>query len=226
MVDLEIHRQRGGDHGDRDHILERDEDLAEHHLRLPAERPAHHVDRFGRRDHQGRKQPRQSPRQHDKQDDRPYPKRCHQHIERQAHLQQVIGIRQCSLGQHQPDGKRNDRQEGSLQHQPEEQFHTRRTQKAACRHLLRPLAGLCHRQVDIVDDRKNQDQDADGHQDQRKTLVALVQAMHHRVSEINLRKRNDAHFLHEIHLVKPIPLLEKAQYLIRPPLQIHPRLQQ
>ena len=48
MVDLELHRQRGGDHGDRDHILERDEDLAEHHLRLPAERPAYHVDRFGR----------------------------------------------------------------------------------------------------------------------------------------------------------------------------------
>ena len=48
MNNLANHHDRGCDHRDRDHILERDEDLAEHHLRLPAERPAYHVDRFGR----------------------------------------------------------------------------------------------------------------------------------------------------------------------------------
>ena len=117
-------------------------------------------------DHHGRKQSRQGARQHDKQEDRPHPERRRQHVERQPHLQQVIGKRQRRLGEQQPDGKRNDCQEGGLQHQPQEQFHTRRTQEAAGRHLLRPLPGLCHRQVDIVDDRENQDQDADGHQDQ------------------------------------------------------------
>ena len=38
MNDLTNHRDRGGDHRDRDHILEYDKELTEYHFRLSPER--------------------------------------------------------------------------------------------------------------------------------------------------------------------------------------------
>ena len=51
MVDLENHHNRSCDHGNRNGILERNENFTEHHLRLSAESSAHHIDRLGRRNH-------------------------------------------------------------------------------------------------------------------------------------------------------------------------------
>ena len=54
MNDLTNHRDRGGDHRDRDHILEYDKELTEYHFRLSPERTPYHLDRFRRRNNDSR----------------------------------------------------------------------------------------------------------------------------------------------------------------------------
>ena len=54
MNDLANHRDRGGDHRDRDHILEYDKELTEYHFRLSPERTPYPLDRFRRRNNDSR----------------------------------------------------------------------------------------------------------------------------------------------------------------------------
>ena len=78
VVRLKHHHEGTGDHHDGDHVLQDDEDLREHHLRLTAEGASHDVDRLGPRHHHGG--------QHTSQ---------HTHHERQSrHQQHVLHLQQ------------------------------------------------------------------------------------------------------------------------------------
>ena len=63
MNDLTNHRDRGGDHRDRDHILEYDKELTEYHFRLSPERTPYHLDRFRRRSNDSSSKPDKTPTQ-------------------------------------------------------------------------------------------------------------------------------------------------------------------
>ena len=80
--------------------------------------------------------------------------------------------------------------------------------------------------LNIIDNGKDQNQDANRHQDQREGTVAAVQARILPFAEIHLRDGHNLHLLRKAFLVKPEALLEKRQDIIRTRFQIGSGLQQ
>ena len=122
MLHLQKHSNGGGNKADRDYILENDEKLAEHHLRLFAESPAHHFDRFGIRDDNRRQQPGNKSDKRDQKNDND-PVQRGDHFRRiNLFLYQIAGIRSKEESQEQTDTERNSCQQSRLYNQPRKQF--------------------------------------------------------------------------------------------------------
>lgn len=86
--------------------------------------------------------------------------------------EQPCGVGLGRFGQQKGDGECRAAHQSRFEDQFEHDFPFRRAQQAARGHLLGAESGLCGRQVDVVDDSEEQDDDADCHEDRHERAVA------------------------------------------------------
>ena len=175
VADLEVDCTCRHEHNDRNGVLQGDEDAAVEHLRAGAEGPLHHINRFVGRDRPGGQQSRyDSDSEHAAQGD--------SHIT-EAHLapngvvvsQQATRQRRSPLGQAQRHKGREEGEQDRLANHAHHHLAFRSTQQAACGHLLGTQSGLRHREVDVVDKRKEEQDECHREEHQHKIAVALVE---------------------------------------------------
>ena len=169
---LRIDGQRGGEHRDGDCVLNDDQHFAVYLLRAVPQRSAHDVHRFvagyQRRRYDARNEAQREQEQCVPCD--PLRCRCRRDVDLRA--EQPCGVGFGRFGQQKGDGECRAAHQSRFEDQFEHDFPFRRAQQAARGHLLGAESGLCGRQVDVVDDGEEQDDDADCHEDRHERAVA------------------------------------------------------
>ena len=169
---LRIDGQRGGEHCDGDCVLNDDQHFAVYLLRAVSQRSAHDVHGFvagyQRRRHDARNEAQREQEQCVPCD--PLRCRCRRDVDLRA--EQPCGVGFGRFGQQKGDGECRAAHQSRFEDQFEHDFPFRRAQQAARGHLLGAESGLCGRQVDVVDDGEEQDDNADCHEDRHERAVA------------------------------------------------------
>ena len=183
MLHLEHHRYRHDYQRDTDDVLGYDKYLAEPHLAAHADGSLHHIYRIETGNHDGRKDSRK-----DGDDDvsqRQEPQKVEGMEQVDFRIQHRIEQRNECPGNQQAQQEADCREERRLLEIAQHHAPYRFAQQSSGSHLLRTVANLSHRKIDVVEQGRKQQNQRHDQEDIHESTIAMLENI-----DIIIRKMN------------------------------------
>ena len=196
MLHLEHHRYRHDYQRDADDVLGYDKYLAEPHLAAHADGSLHHIYRIETGNHDGRKDSRKDG--NDDVSQRQEPQKVEGMEQVDFRIQHRIEQRNECPGNQQAQQEADCREERRLFKIAQHNALYRFAQQSSGSHLLRTVANLSHRKIDVVEQGRKQQNQRHDQEDIHERTISMLENLDIIIRKMNLVPSHKLAAPHEV----------------------------